>query len=222
MLTYIAKADMRSYVWTDEYTITEPGKTDIEHHLTISIPKLSEIKGKATIEHEFEIEIGITNHFDLTIFHNFQQRTDGNLYYTNFDFRSCFLIGEKNQFFLDPLIYLEYGSNFNLSKHKFEGELVLAKDIGRFNFSINPIFQVQVEDETEFTYAYAIGFRYEFNQLFRLGMEFVGDKDAHYAGLVVSHGQENLWVAASPTLMFSKNTAGKPELLIRMILGIGI
>jgi len=222
MFAYGAKADMRSYVWTYEYMIMEPGKAEVEHYMTISVPKLGEIKGKATIEHKLEVEIGMTNHFDFSIYQNFKQSSEGNLYYSGFDLRSRFLIGEKNQFFLDPLIYLEYGSNFTLSKHKFEGKLILAKDIGRFNFAINPIFELEVEDETEFTYAYAVGFRYEFSKLFRLGMEFKGDKDAHYAGLVVSHGQEHLWVAASPTLMFSKNTAGKPELLFRMILGIGI
>ncbi|MGQ9820028.1 MAG: hypothetical protein ACUVQ1_08945 [Candidatus Kapaibacteriales bacterium] len=55
-------ADMRSYVWTYEYMIKEPGKAEIEHYLTISAPKANEIGGNASVQHKVEIEVGM-NHF---------------------------------------------------------------------------------------------------------------------------------------------------------------
>jgi len=222
MSVYFSKADMRSYVWTYEYMIMDPGKAEVEHYMTVFVPKIKDYKGKSWFEHKLELEVGMSPHFDFSIYQNFLQKPEGNLVYTGFDFRARFLIGQKNQFILDPLIYLEYGSNFNLSEHKFEGKLILAKDIGRFNFALNPIFEIEYEDEMELSWGYALGFRYEFSPLFRLGIEFKGDKDAHYTGLVISHGKENLWVAVSPTILISKNPKFKPELLFRMLIGLGI
>ncbi|MCX7908220.1 MAG: hypothetical protein N2560_01700 [Ignavibacteria bacterium] len=217
-----SQADMRSYVWTYEYMIMDPGKAEIEHYLTISAPKISEIKGNAFVEHKLEIEIGMTNHFDFSIYQNFVQAKDKTFQYTGFDLRARFLIGQKNQFLLDPLIYLEYGANTTLAEHKFEGKIILAKDIGKLNFAINPIFEIEYEDEIEYSVSYAIGCRYEFSPLFRSGIEFKGSKDCHYIGIVFSHGKEKLWVAASPTIMFTSNPKNKPEFLFRMILGLGI
>ncbi len=220
--SYVALSDMRSYVWTYEYMIMDPGKAEIEHYLTISAPKFNDIKGNAVIEHKLEVEVGMSKHFDFSIYQKFVQVPDQSLHYTGFDLRARFLIGHKNQFPLDQLIYLEYGSDATLSTHKFEGKLILAKDIGKFNFAINPIFELEYEDETEFAFEYAMGARYEFSPLFRAGVEFKGDKHANYVGVVFAHGKENLWVAASPTFMFTKNTSNKPEFLFRMIVGLGL
>lgn len=215
-------SDMRSYVWTYEYMIMEPGNAEIEHYMTISAPNVKSIEGKSSIEHKLEVEVGMSKHFDFSIYQKFIQIPENSLQYTGFDLRARFLIGEKNQFPLDPLIYVEYGSNATLSTHKLETKLILAKDIGRFNFAFNPIFEIEYEAETEFVFEYAFGTRYEFSNLFRAGIELKGDKDAHYIGIVFSHGKENLWVAASPTFMFSKNLNNKPEFQFRMILGLGL
>ncbi len=215
-------SDMRSFVWTYEYLIMDKGKAEIEHYMTILVPKKTDFKGKASIEHKLEVEVGMTNHFDFSVYQNFIQKPDETFQYTGFDFRARFKIGEKDQFILDPLIYLEYGSNFNLSSHKLEGKLILAKNIGDFIFAINPIFEIEYEDETELSFSYAMGLCYEFSSLFRTGIEFKGDKNAHYVGITFSHGKENLWVAASPTIIISDNPKSKPEFMFRMILGLGL
>ncbi|QLH53328.1 MAG: hypothetical protein CH6_1193 [Candidatus Kapaibacterium sp.] len=215
-------SDMRSYVWTYEYMIMEPGRAEIEHYLTVSSQNLKSIKGQSSIEHKLEVEVGMTKHFDFSIYQKFVQLPEKSFQYTGFDLRARFLIGEKNQFLLDPLIYVEYGSNATFSAHKLETKLILAKDIGRFNFVFNPILEIEYEDETEFVFEYAFATRYEFSKLFRAGVEFKGDKDVHYIGFVFSHGKENLWIAAAPTFMFSKNLNSKPEFQFRMILGLGL
>ncbi|MGB9852921.1 MAG: hypothetical protein ACPLPX_08690 [Candidatus Kapaibacteriota bacterium] len=222
LIPICAFSDKRSYVWTYEYLIMEPGKAEIEHYLTLSAPKFNEIKGKASVEHKLEVEVGMTKHFDFSIYQKFVQQPEQNLQYTGFDLRARFLIGEKNQFPLDPLIYIEYGSDATLSSHKFETKLILAKDIGRLNIAFNPIIEIEYEDEAEFAFEYAFGTRYLISELFGAGLELKGDKKAHYIGIVLSHGKENLWVAASPTFMFSKNLNNKPEFLFRMILGLGL
>ncbi|MFN3305622.1 MAG: hypothetical protein ACK42Z_00360 [Candidatus Kapaibacteriota bacterium] len=216
-------SDMRSYLWTYEYIITDPGKAEIEHYLTIQAPSWQNIKGLASIQHRIEVEVGMTKHFDFSIYHNFFQNPDKNLVYSGFDLRARFLIGEKNQYPLDPLIYIEYGNDANLSKPKFETKLILAKDIGKFNIAFNPIFEVEKDGTTwEFVPAYALGMRYEFTKLLRLGIEFKGERDIHFIGAVVSHGKDNLWIAAGPMFMYSKNPNNKSEFLFRTIIGLGL
>ncbi|MGQ9820027.1 MAG: hypothetical protein ACUVQ1_08940 [Candidatus Kapaibacteriales bacterium] len=134
-----------------------------------------------------------------------------------------FKIGEKNMFPLDPLIYIEYGSNATLSAHKFEGKLILAKDIGSLNIAINPIIEIKKEgNKISYATEYAVGARYQFSQLFRLGVEFKGDKDAHYIGLTFSHGKEHLWVAFSPTFGFANTETTKNKFQLRAIFGISL
>ncbi len=222
-IAFEAFADMRSYVWTYEYLVMDTGKAEIEHYFTITAPKANDIAGKASIEQKLEIEIGMTKHFDFAIYQNFSQLSGGSFLYNGFDFRARFLIGEKNQFPLDPLIYVEYGNNADFSKSKIEGKLILAKDIGKFNIAINPILEFEKEGgEWEFVAGYAIGARYQISPLLRLGVEFKGDKDAHYIGAVVSHGKENLWIAVGPMFMISNNPKGKGEFVIRSIIGLGL
>lgn len=219
---YVSRSDMRSYVWTYEYMITDPGRAEIENYLTLSAPKFSNMKGQTTIEQKIEVEIGMTKHFDFSIYQNFLQSSEKNFHLVGFDFRARFLIGQKNQFFFDPLIYLEYGSNATFSSHKFETKLILAKDIGKFNLALNPIYEIEYDEEIEQHISYALGIRYEWSPLLRTGFEIKGDADAHYFGFVVSHGKENLWVAASPTFLISNKLKNKPEFLLRVIIGIGI
>lgn len=222
-ITPKAFTDMRSYVWTYEYLIMDTGRAEIEHYFTVQAAKLKDIKGQASIGHRLELEVGMTNHFDFAIYQNFSQSPGKNFAYTGFDLRARFLIGEKGQFPLDPLIYIEYGNNSDFSASKFEGKLVLAKDIGRLNIAINPILEFEQEgNEWAFVPSYAVGVRYEFSRLFRLGFEFKGDKDAHYVGAVFSHGKENLWIAAGPMFMFSNNPKGKGEFIFRSIIGLGL
>lgn len=223
LLPNFALADMRSYVWTYEYMIMEPGKGEIEHYITFSVPKLDSISGNASVEHRLEVEVGMNRFFDFAIYQNFGQSPKSSITYKGFDLRARFKIGEKNRYPLDPLIYIEYGSNATLSKHKFEGKLILAKDIGSFNFAFNPIIEFEkAEGEWEYTQAYALGIRYEFSPLFRLGAEFKGNKDAHYVGITFSHGKENLWIAVSPTFRFATTTKTTNEFQLRAIIGLGL
>ncbi len=223
VFNFKAHSDMRSYLWTYEYMIMEPGQAELEHYLTLKAPNWHNIKGQTIVEHKFEIEVGMTKHFDFSIYQNFLQHPGKTLTYAGFDLRARFLIGEKNQFPLDPLIYLEIGNNAELSKPKFEGKLILAKDIGNFNIALNSIFEFENDGTIwEFVPSYSLGLRYEFTKLFRFGIEFKGDRDAQYIGGVISHGRDNLWIAAGPMLMYSRNSKGKSEFLFRTIIGLGL
>lgn len=219
--SFEAFADRRSYVWTYEYKTVGKGEAEVESYFTLSTPDIGEIKGRMSSEHQIELEVGMTERFDFSIYQVFNQNPGEELKYKGFKLRARYKIGKKGKYFLDPLIYFEYKGKPDFSEHGIEFKLILAKDIGRFNISFNPIFEFEREDKWEFEPKYAIGMSYEISELLRVGLEAKGSENGHYIGPVISHGKEDLWVALGSALKIGKIKEGKPEFQIRMLLGVG-
>ncbi len=217
------QADERSYVWTYEYMIMDPGKAEIETYTTFSGPEIGDLEGKTSTELNFETEFGMTEHFDFAIYQNFKQGPEGGLSYSGFKLRSRFKIGKKDQFFMDPLIYVEYKGKPDFHAHEIETKFILAKDLGDFNISLNPYFELEFEDgETEFAPKYAIGTSYKVSPLFSFGMEAKGSEDGHYLGPTISHGANGIWAAWGMLFGAGGIEDGKPEFMTRFIIGIHI
>ncbi len=214
-------ADKRSYVWTYEYQTMEKGKAEVEIYFTLSSPDLKKIKGNIGSEHMIELEVGMTERFDFSIYQIFNQNPNEGLKYNGFKLRSRYKFGEKGKYIFDPLIYIEYKGVPDFSDHVIEFKLILARDIGRFNISLNPIFELEREDEWEFNPEYAIGMSYEISRLFRVGFEAKGSENGHYIGPVISHGREDLWVTLGSAFHIGEINKGNPEFQIRMLVGIG-
>jgi len=216
-----AFADKRSYVWTYEYKTVEKGRAEVESYFTLSTPDMERIRGTMESEHQIELEVGKTERFDFAIYQIFAQKPEENLRYEGFKLRARYKIGEKGRYILDPLIYLEYKGKPDFSEHGIEFKLILAKDIGKFNISLNPIFEFEREQKWEFEPEYAIGMSYEVHKLLGVGLEAKGSEDGHYIGPVISHGREDLWVTLGSAFSLGQIKEGKPEFQIRMLLGIG-
>lgn len=218
------KADQRNYVWTYQYMIMEPGKAEIEQYTTFSSANLDEFKRTVSSELNFEAEIGMHPHFDFAVYQNFKQTAEGNLKYDGFKLRTRIKIGEKNQFFMDPLFYLEYKGKSDFSKHVIEPKLILAKDIGKFNISLNPYCEIEKEDENEweFKLKYALGVSYKILPLMNIGLESKGDDSGNYIGPTLSHGSEKMWAAIGSLHKIGNIDTGKPEFQVRFIIGIHI
>ena len=76
---------------------------------------------------------------------------------------------------------MEYKSIATFSKNEFEPKLIIAKDFGNLNISLNPYLEIEkVEGDWEIKPNYAIGTRYKLGNLFGLGLEFKGDANNHY------------------------------------------
>ncbi|MFQ5869378.1 MAG: hypothetical protein ACE5JC_05705 [Candidatus Zixiibacteriota bacterium] len=217
-----AFADRRSYVWTYEYKTVEKGEAEVESYFTLSTPDIGKIKGTMGSEHQIELEVGMTEHFDFSIYQVFSQNPGEGLEYKGFKLRSRYRIGEKGRYILDPLIYLEYKGKPDFSEHGVEFKLVLAKDAGRFNIALNPVFEFERKQEWEFEPEYAVGISYEIGELLRVGLEAKGSEDGDYLGPVVSHGREDLWVTLGSAFQVGEIEDGKPEFQIRMLLGVGL
>ena len=215
-------ADQRSYVWTYEYITVEKGKAELETYFTLSTPDIGKIKESMGAEHQVELEVGMNDRFDFSVYQRFSQSPNEQLKYDGFELRARYKLVEKGKLFIDPLIYAEYIGKPNFSKHVIELKLILAKDIGRLNISANPIMEIASGEETEMEMEYAVGINYKISNLLKVGIEGKGSEYAHYIGPVISHGKDNLWVTLGSAFKIAGDENVGSEFQVRMIMGVVI
>ena len=213
-------ADHRNFVWTYEYMIMDKGLAELETYTTFNTIDIDSISQTTNSELNLEFEVGMLDFWDVAVYQNFKQAASGNLQYNGFKIRNRFKIGKQNQFFLDPLIYIEYATNATFSKQAIEPKLILAKTFNNFTFSLNPYCEFEYEDEEwEFVPKYAAGASYKLGHTFNLGFEVNGSKDGNYIGPTISHGSSQFWFAWGTLWSYGDLATGKPEFKTRLIMG---
>ena len=189
-------ADRRSYVWTYQYMTLPEGQTELEFYQTTKISDIDKW------EYRIEVENGITDHFDFSVYQIFEQQEGEAFKWNAVQFRTRYRIGEVNDYFMDPLLYFEYNRKINLkAPNKFEAKIILAKTIQKINIAINPLYELFFAPGTEHEIGLDIGTSYEFSPRFILGlestsrMEFEDDETeiGSYFGPTFSFASGNWW-----------------------------
>lgn len=217
------KADKRPYVWTYEYKTLEAGEVEFEHYLTLSTLLSDSFNGITTTDQNIEFEIGMNDRFDFAIYQVFGQTPNSSFIYKGYKMRFRYRLGEKESYLMDPLLYFEYKGKPDFSEHGIEGKLILAKDIGNFNVALNPVIEYEYKnDGWESEIKYNSGISYKVGYLLTLGIEARGGKNGHYIGPVISHGTDKAWVAFGSAVAITDIKNNKPQLMLRMIMGINL
>ena len=194
-----SKADRRGYVWTYEYQTMPKGQAELEYYLTQKIPDSHKYDEKNTWEHQLELEYGLTDRWDISVYQRWTQtNTDSkdSFDYAGTKLRTRYRLGEKGMYPLDTLLYLEYirpdGSD---APEILEGKIVLAKDIGKINLSYNQIIKAGINNNGKTENEYAAGINYEINPSWKIGIESTGNltEDKFYLGPTVSWANEKYW-----------------------------
>jgi hypothetical protein len=208
-------ADQRNYVWTYEYKTMKRGEVELEYYHTLLSPERSKMKGITTTEQQMELEIGMTDKFDFSIYQRYSQKPSQSFKYDGFKLRGRYKLNPNKLF--DPLIYAEYKNDPSLSGSEWEFKLILAKDYGKLNISINPIIEIE-NNETEFEYA--AGMHYQLKPLFGIGLEATGSEYANYIGPTITHGNENVWVSFGSGFAIGDVKNNKEKSKLRLLIGI--
>lgn len=216
-------ADRRSYVWTYEYQTMPKGTSEIEYWLTHKINNIHKYKKENTWEHFAEYEYGLTDHWDMAVYQMWKQtntQSEDKFEYTGSKLETRYRIGEKNQLPVDVLLYGEYvfpdGSD---APETFEGKLILAKDIGKWNIAYNQIYERKVRHGNDFEHEYAAGIDYESSPRWKTGFESTGSytEDEYYFGPTISWANEKFWVALGGLRGLNDRS---DDLRFRLIIGI--
>lgn len=183
-----ARADRRNYVWTYQYLSLPKGETELEFYQTTKLRALDEW------EYRIEIEHGLTNHWDFSVYQIFKQREKEPFMWDAVQFRSRYRIGEEGQYVVDPLLYVEYNRNLNLKQqNKLEAKVILAKTITKFNIALNPVYEYAFAPKTNKEYGIDGGVSWEFHPAFILGIEST-------TRIEPAHGENEVQSYCGPTV----------------------
>ncbi len=214
------RADGRRYVWTYEYQTLHRGDAELESYTEFA--QFDTDSGRiANTTLQYEYEIGMNNRFDVGVYQKFVQSQNSPLIYDGFKLRMRYRLGEKGQWPLDPLIYLEYKDNAAFEHSALETKLILARDFDKFNLSLNPVLEFEFEEEeTEVEFEYSAGLSYRLHPILSLGLETKGDLEHFSWGPTLSHGKEDLWFAIG--LLFPDSKKSGADRQLRFIIGVGL
>ena len=214
-------ADWRSYVWTNEYQTMPKGSAEIEYALTQTMPDTNQSRINSW-EHRVELEYGITDNWDVSLYQLLQYETTDSKTATRYDgfkVETRYRFGQKGQYILDPLLYFEYERGPDFSKPSVaEVKLVLAKDVGDFNISYNEIFERNLENRGKTESAYAVGLSYNIIPSLKIGIESKGSYSERETavGPTVSWSRGKLWAAVGAVFGVNRRT---DDLQVRMMTG---
>jgi hypothetical protein len=122
-----ARADRRQLVWTYQYQTMPAGSAELEHYFGYDLGD-RDVKNEAEYTHQLEVEVGITDRWDVSVYHMFAQIGGGPFDYDGFKLRTRYSLFEADQFLVDPLLYLEFKRPApHDAPGVLEGKLVLAK-----------------------------------------------------------------------------------------------
>ena len=224
VLAASAYADRRSYVWTYEYATMPKGMAEIEYYHTLEYPNSSSPKANVW-KQNVELEYGITDRWDVSIYQNFKQTNTAaakTFAYDGWKLRTRYRLGERGLFLVDPLLYFELqGPNDLSSAGVFEGKIILAKDFDRLNVSYNLINKQALAEGGASQNEYSAGASFEFNPAFKIGLEGKGSYTSgkHYLGPTLSFASDKLWVNLGGATGLGN---GADQLQVRLLLGVFI
>ncbi len=216
----VVKADRRSFVWVYQYMTLPAGETELEFYQTTRIANLD------AWEYRFEVEHGLTDHLDFSVYQIFSQSDGTPFRWDAVQFRMRYRLGYVGKYFLDPLFYLEYKRKLDGSApNKVEAKLILGKRIGSWGFAMNPVYELYFAPGTEQEIGFDFGGFYEFSPRLSVGLESVSRMEfedgegevATYLGPTVSFASGEWWYNAGIIMGLNKNS---DDFRVRFLMGI--
>jgi hypothetical protein len=198
-----ARADRRTMIRAYEYMTQPQGNLELEIWNDIEAPKSGGFD-QATTTHRIELEYGITDHWDLALYHVFAQEPGAALKFDSWRAETRYRLFEKNVLPVDVELYLEAERPADFTAPwEVEEKLILEKDFGRFALVANFVAQQKLFHLYD-GHAWEIdaGARYEVVPQLRLGAEFWtiqetvagATEGSYYAGPSLSFATSKLWL----------------------------
>lgn len=230
-----AHADRRAFTRTYEYTTMPEGQTEVELITTQSRTTFDGATSPQAFSLQLELEHGLTDRWDVALYHVFEQSTDGRgggtaLALSELKLETRYRFAERGELPVDLLLYGEVAKQFGAGAYDVETKVILARDLGPVTAAVNLIGEVGFGndvDETELELGWAAGASYELSPTWKLGAETWGDFEAeHTDAIAASAGPAVSW-APSPALWVAA-TAGwgltdtADAFSVRAVLGLGL
>ena len=167
----IASAQDRYYVWTYPYQTTEANEFELESTSYFFTPSLS--NNNHTLVQQFELEYGVTDVFQMGFYQVFSRDyPSGELSAESFMVEALYQLAAKDRWIVNPMIYLEYERKWDFkTPNHGEAKLILSRDFGRLNGTINGIAEFEFGGRSDFAPEFSAGASYEIVKGLRAGVE---------------------------------------------------
>ncbi|KAF0126864.1 MAG: hypothetical protein FD189_837 [Elusimicrobia bacterium] len=219
-----AKADPRTFVWTYEYMTMHAGKAELGYYATAEVADTS-VPENSTWKHRVELEYGLTDRTDLSLYQMFSQAstaTTNTFRYDGMKLRARHRLAEKGELPLDTLLYAEYKRGTDLSAQgSLEAKLILAKDLGRLRLAYNQVAEFPLERPSDAEHRFSAGAGWKFTDTVRAGLEATGvyGADKYNLGPTVNFRAPDMkgWVSLGQ--LYGLNPGSKDS-QTRLLLGV--
>jgi hypothetical protein len=215
-------ADRRYFVWTYGYRTMPAGNAEVEYYYDYKMPDRND-RSDSKFTHQLELEFGITDRWDISLYQVFSQVHDSDFRYDGMKIRTRYRFLEAGQFFVDPLLYLEFKRPANHDEPTVvEGKLVLAKTVNKYFTAFNLVAEREMGSGHELEWKYDIGVGYAPSPSFAFGLESKGNfetgADAKQGlGPTITVAKGSLWFTTGILFPLTEKAS---DVEFRYILGI--
>jgi hypothetical protein len=166
-----ARADRRTFIRAYEVATQPQGNLEFELWNDIDAPKTG--FDAATTTHRVELEYGLTDRWDLALYHVFEQGPAEALHFDSWRAETRLRLAEKDQWPVDVMLYFELERPAVFAEPwETEEKLILGKDVGNFGFVLNLVAEQKLlHSGDSHLYEIDLGARYEFSPALRVGVE---------------------------------------------------
>jgi len=229
LLAPAARADRRTMIRAYEYMTQPQGNLELEIWNDIDSPKDGGFDAASTL-HRIELEYGLTDHWDMALYHVFAQSPGESFKFDSWRLETRYRLFEKNVLPVDLVLYFEVERPAHFTDPwEIEEKLILEKDFGRFALVGNIVAEQRPGHANQgYEWEFDLGARYEVAPQLRFGAEFWtiretvgGNTEAQYfLGPSVSWAGSKLWLQLGAGFGLGDNTSGAT--FVRSVLGINL
>jgi len=223
-----ARADRRSMIRAYEYATQPQGNLEFELWNDIRAPKKGGFD-QASIEHRFELEYGLTDHWDLSLYHVFTQGPGAPFHFDSWRLETRYRLAEKGLWPVDVMLYFEVERPADFTApSETEEKLILERDFGDFALVTNLVGEQSfLHAGDHHQWEVDLGARYEVAPALRVALEGwtiwgVGAQpQGWYLGPSISVATSKFWIQIGAGFGLNVgNTDSSAE--IRSVLGFNL
>lgn len=207
-----ARADRRSFIRSYEFQTQPAGNLELELWNEFEAPKNGLGFGDSVITHKLELEYGITDRWDMALYHVFQQGgapslppEDRAFHFDSWRLETRYRLAERGEWPIDVMLYLEAERPAAFSDpFEVEQKVILARDFGRLGLVANLVAAQKLARGARAGHNWEIdvGARYEISPHLRLAAEVWGIQQvvpastltSLYAGPSISFEVRKFWL----------------------------
>ena len=229
LLAPAARADRRTLIRAYEYMTQPKDNLELEIWNDVAAPKDGGFDAASTV-HRIELEYGLTDHWDLALYHVFAQSPGESFKFDSWRVETRYRLFEKNVLPVDVVLYFEVERPATFTEPwEIEEKLILEKDFGRFALVGNIVAEQKPGHANQgYAWEFDLGARYELVPQLRVGAEFWtlretanGVTEAQYfLGPSVSWATSKFWLQLGAGFGLGDESSGAT--FVRSVLGINL